>query len=99
MILDLSKKFKSLRKRSVVKDVLRGRTVALLFEKPSTRTRVSFQVAVHELGGYPESLSSNELQLGRAEPIEDTARALSRQVHAARAQTNGTQAAAVHAAA
>jgi len=88
MILDLSKKFKTLRKRSVVKDVLRGRTVALLFEKPSTRTRVSFQVAVHELGGYSVSLSSNEIQLGRGETIEDTARVLSRYVHAVMARVN-----------
>src|SRR2546428_8248544 len=88
LILGLSKKFKSLRKKSVMKDVLRGKTVALLFEKPSTRTRVSFQVAVHELGGYSVSLSSNEIQLGRGETIEDTARVLSRYVHAVMARVN-----------
>ncbi|HLQ03553.1 MAG TPA: hypothetical protein VK114_02045 [Nitrososphaerales archaeon] len=88
LILGLSKKFKNLRKRLVVKNVLGGRTVALIFEKPSTRTRVSFQVAVHELGGYSVSLSSNEIQLGRGETIEDTARVLSRYVHAIMARVN-----------
>jgi ornithine carbamoyltransferase len=61
---------------------LHGRTVALIFEKPSTRTRVSFEVAVHELGGYPLPLSGAELQLGRGETLEDTAAVPSRYVHA-----------------
>jgi ornithine carbamoyltransferase len=61
---------------------LGGRTVALFFEKPSTRTRVSFQVAVAELGGHPLALRADELQLGRGESIGDTARVLSRYVHA-----------------
>lgn len=63
-------------------DLLGSRTVALVFEKPSTRTRVSFQVAVAELGGNPLPLSAQELQLGRGETIADTARVLSRYVHA-----------------
>jgi ornithine carbamoyltransferase len=65
-----------------VRDALGGRTVALVFEKPSTRTRVSFEVAVHELGGYPLPLSGADLQLGRGETMEDTAAVLSRYVHA-----------------
>jgi ornithine carbamoyltransferase len=61
---------------------LAGRSVALIFEKPSTRTRVSFEVGVSQLGATPIVLSSTELQLGRGETIEDTGRVLSRYVDA-----------------
>jgi ornithine carbamoyltransferase len=61
---------------------LAGRSVALIFEKPSTRTRVSFEVGVAQLGGNPVVLGSTELQLGRGETIEDTGRVLSRFVDA-----------------
>jgi ornithine carbamoyltransferase len=67
---------------TLVRHDLNGRTVALIFEKPSTRTRVSFQVGVFELGGQPLPLSSSELQLGRGETIGDTGRVLSRYCHA-----------------
>ncbi|MGA2319889.1 MAG: ornithine carbamoyltransferase [Solirubrobacteraceae bacterium] len=59
-----------------------GRSVALIFQKPSTRTRVSFEVGVHELGGHPVVLRSEELQLSRGEALRDTALVLSRQVAA-----------------
>jgi ornithine carbamoyltransferase len=61
---------------------LAGRSVALVFEKPSTRTRVSFEVGVAELGGTPLVLRGDELQLARGESIADTARVMSRYVHA-----------------
>ena len=62
--------------------VLEGRSVALIFEKPSTRTRVSFETGVFELGGHPLVLRSGELQLSRGESIRDTTLVLSRQVAA-----------------
>jgi ornithine carbamoyltransferase len=60
---------------------LAGQTWALVFAKSSTRTRVSFEVGIHELGGHALYLNSNDIQLGRGESIEDTARVLSRFVH------------------
>jgi ornithine carbamoyltransferase len=58
------------------------RAVAVLFDKPSTRTRVSFAVGIAQLGGYPLVVDAAGSQLGRGEPVEDTARVLSRQVAA-----------------
>jgi ornithine carbamoyltransferase len=63
-------------------DALSGRSIALIFEKPSTRTRVSFEVGIVELGAQAVVLSSSELQLGRGETIQDTGRVLSRYVDA-----------------
>jgi ornithine carbamoyltransferase len=62
---------------------LKGKTWALLFSKSSTRTRVSFEVGIRELGGGVMFLSANDIQLGRGEPIKDTARVLGRMVHGA----------------
>ncbi len=70
---------------------LADRSVALIFEKPSTRTRVSFELAVVSMGGHPMALSSLELQLGRGETIEDTGRVLSRYVDAIVLRTFGQE--------
>jgi ornithine carbamoyltransferase len=66
----------------LISAALAGRSVALVFDKPSTRTRVSFEVGVHELGGHPVVLREGELQLARGESARDTALVLSRMVHA-----------------
>jgi ornithine carbamoyltransferase len=66
---------------------LTGRSVALIFQKPSTRTRVSFEVGIHELGGHAVVLRSDELQLSRGEPLRDTALVLSRHVAAVGVRT------------
>src|SRR5437016_11656028 len=68
--------------RTLQHGALAGMTVALLFEKAWTRTRVSFEVGIGELGGRPLTLSGADLQLGRGETIEDTGRVLSRYVDA-----------------
>lgn len=87
-VLSLAARLKSQRAAGLGSDALHGRSVALIFEKPSTRTRVSFQVAISELGGHLISLSANELQLGRGETVEDTANVLSRYVHCVMARVN-----------
>ncbi len=70
---------------------LSGAAVAMIFEKPSTRTRVSFEVAVSSTGGHPLALTSTELQLGRGETIEDTGRVMSRYVDAIVLRTFGQE--------
>jgi len=87
-VLDLSGRLKQYRSKGLGSQALAGKSAALVFEKPSTRTRVSFQVAISELGGTAISLSSNELQLGRGETIEDTGHVLARYVHCIMARVN-----------
>lgn len=77
-LLDFADFLKAKVKTNQPYEVLKGKTLGLIFEKSSTRTRVSFEVGMVQLGGYPLFLSSNDLQMGRGEPIKDTARVLSR---------------------
>jgi ornithine carbamoyltransferase len=88
-LLDLSAQVKA--SPSSYSGRLSGRAVAMIFEKPSTRTRVSFEVGLASLGAHPLALSSVELQLGRGETIEDTGRVLSRYVDAVVLRTFGQE--------
>lgn len=80
-IFKLSKKLKKERKEGRTSNLLKGKAIALLFEKPSTRTKISFAVGISELGGYPLFLEPETLQLIRGESIEDLAKVLSGYVH------------------
>jgi ornithine carbamoyltransferase len=77
-ILELAGDLKVKQKKNIPHAFLPGRTLGMIFQKSSTRTRVSFEVAMYQLGGYSLFLSTNDLQLGRGETIQDTARVLSR---------------------
>ncbi|MBN2462735.1 MAG: ornithine carbamoyltransferase [Dehalococcoidia bacterium] len=79
-------------KRGTAPQLLSGKILALMFEKPSLRTRVSFEVAVHQLGGYCFYLSPDEVGLGKREPVSDVARVISRYVHGIIARTFSHQA-------
>lgn len=77
-ILDTADQMKYSQKHGLPHDYLRGKTLAMIFEKNSTRTRVSFEVGMYQLGGHALFLSGKESQIGRGEPVEDTARVLAR---------------------
>ena len=77
-ILDTADQMKFSQKHGIAHDHLRGKTLAMIFEKNSTRTRVSFEVGMYQLGGHALFLSGKESQIGRGEPVEDTARVLAR---------------------
>ena len=77
-VLNLADQLKYERAKGVFKDYLRGKKLGMIFQKSSTRTRVSFETGMYELGGYALFLSNRDLQIGRGEPVEDTARVLSR---------------------
>ena len=77
-ILNLADRLKYKQKHGIPHRLLEGKSLGMIFEKSSTRTRVSFEVGMHQLGGNPLYLSSKDLQIGRGEPVQDTARVLSR---------------------
>lgn len=77
-LLELAKELKAKQKSQIPHQYLKGKTLAMIFQKASTRTRVSFEVAMYHLGGLGLFLSKNDLQIGRGEPIQDTARVLDR---------------------
>jgi ornithine carbamoyltransferase len=77
-ILNLADQLKFQKKNGIAHPILAGKTLGMIFQKSSTRTRVSFEVGMHDLGGQALFLSSRDLQIGRGEPVQDTARVLSR---------------------
>ncbi len=77
-ILNLADQLKYERKHGIPHPRLKGKSLGMIFQKASTRTRVSFETGIYQLGGNPLFLSSNDLQIGRGEPVQDTARVLSR---------------------
>jgi ornithine carbamoyltransferase len=86
-LLDAADRWKETRGMPAARRPLAGQSVALIFDKASTRTRLSLEVAVAELGGYPVVLTAQGSQIGRGEPLADTARVLSRMVHAVTLRT------------
>jgi len=87
-LLDLADRLKALQRDRVPHPILAGRTLAMIFEKPSTRTRVSFEVGMVQLGGHAVHLATAESQLGRGEPIADTGAVLSRYADAIMIRTH-----------
>ncbi|MBR3267939.1 MAG: ornithine carbamoyltransferase [Oscillospiraceae bacterium] len=77
-LLNLADQLKYERKHNIPHPHLAGKTLGMIFQKASTRTRVSFETGMTQLGGYPLFLSANDMQIGRGEPVQDTARVLSR---------------------
>ncbi len=79
-ILNLADQLKYELKHGIPHPHLKGKSLGMIFQKASTRTRVSFETGMYQLGGYPLFLSASELQIGRGEPVQDTARVLSRYI-------------------
>ena len=77
-LLNLADQLKYDQKHGIPHRLLEGKTLGMIFQKASTRTRVSFETGMYQLGGLAQFLSSRDLQIGRGEPVQDTARVLSR---------------------
>ena len=77
-LLNLADQLKYEKKHGISHEILKGQTLGMIFQKSSTRTRVSFETGMYQLGGHALFLSSHDLQIGRGEPVQDTARVLSR---------------------
>ena len=90
-IIDLAIKIKKETKAGIFKPYLKHNQLAMIFEKSSTRTRVSFEVGINQLGGNGLFLSSRDIQLGRGEPLKDTARVISRMVDLVMIRTFGQE--------
>ena len=90
-ILNLADQLKYERKHGIFKEYLKGKKLGMIFQRSSTRTRVSFEAGMYELGGYALFLSNRDLQIGRGEPVQDTARVLSRYLDAIMIRTFAQQ--------
>ena len=90
-MLLLARELKEKQKQGVVHHLLAGKSIALIFEKSSTRTRISFEVGVYQLGGQPLFISSATSQMGRGEPIKDTARTIARYCDGVMIRTYGQE--------
>ena len=90
-IIALAKEIKQEAKNRKYKPYLKDKVLGMIFEKSSTRTRVSFEVGIYQLGGTALFLSNDDIQLGRGEPLKDTARVLSRMVDMVMIRTFGQE--------
>ncbi|MCX7965859.1 MAG: ornithine carbamoyltransferase [Syntrophorhabdaceae bacterium] len=90
-LIERAQKLKELKKQGIEYRPLKGKYLAMIFEKASTRTRISFEIGIKDLGGSAVVLNKGDTQLGRGEPIEDTARVVSRYVDAIMIRTFGQQ--------
>jgi ornithine carbamoyltransferase len=90
-IFTLTRELKDKQQKGIEHHLLKGKTLAMIFEKSSTRTRVSFEVGMYQLGGHPLFISTRDSQMGRGEPIKDTARVMARYCDGVMIRTYGQE--------